>query len=153
VLILASGRAAHARSYMAKEGLMLKLFALFLLLLFNLGTNSSWASQLPPLDFKQLDSKSQYIILGKVKKVRYEGKDPYSGKRYDVSIEITSYFKGDSKADLVVIPLKIGGLRGFAFALEQGDLGVFFLKTLDDNHGLLTYPGSVAILKKEYFKK
>ncbi len=86
---------------------MLKLFALFLLLLFNLGTNSSSASQLPPLDFKQLNSKSQYIILGKVKKVRYEGKDPYSGKKYVVSIEITSYFKGDSKADFVVIPLRL----------------------------------------------
>ncbi len=144
--------AAHPNRYIAQEGLILKLFVLFLLL-FNLGTNSSWASQLPPLDFKQLDSKSQYIILGKVKKVSYEGQDPYSGKKYDVSIEVTSYFKGDSKADLVVIPLKIGGLRGFDFTLEQGDLGVFFLKTLDDNHGLLTYPGSVSIFKKEYFKK
>ena len=55
--------------------------------------------------------------------------------------------------DLIVNPIKIGGLRGFDFASEQGDTGVYLIETIDDNHGLLTSPGSVSMVKKEYCKK
>ena len=106
------------------------------------------ASQISAITMTELESRATHIVLAKVTKV------VASGDADKVSIEVTSFLKGQSDAKSFTFTLVTrGGIKDFGPQLKVGDAGVFFLKQQEGGTLTKAYWGSMAIFPRNYFDK
>ena len=110
------------------------------------------ASFLPSRDFSLLVEQSSIVVLGRVEKVKLIEDRGKSGKTYRVTVEVASFLKGNASIKSLTLTSYIGGVKGFDIELENGAFGVFFLKSLKNTTGKLTYWGSIALFDRKYFR-
>jgi hypothetical protein len=110
-------------------------------------TSTLSASQIQRITLAELESKADYIVLGKVTKVVLDGDQD------QVTIQVASYLKGKSKHDAFSFTLVTrGGLKDFDPALKEGASGVFFLKaTGKPSEATKAYWGSIATFPQDHF--
>ena len=116
--------------------------------LFLFQASSAFAGEFMPRDLGRLTADSTYVVLAKVEKV----KEMSSGMHQEIKLRVQSVLKGELKQSELVVPLNVQGIKGFDFKMEEGQIGTFFLKSIQDNQAVLTHPGSIALFHDRYFK-
>ena len=122
----------------------MKYLSLVLLLV---SVATSYASKIRRITLAELQSKASLIVMGKVTKLVQEGNQDH------VTIKVDSYLKGKGPQTVYTFTLVTrGGLKDFDPSLEQGDSGVFFLKTRQQEGEVeKAYWGGVATFPKNHF--
>ncbi len=108
----------------------------------------SYASKIHPLDFTKLNQISSIVVVGEVIDIK-KIDEIDSTSIFDVTIEKLSIIKGSMIEDRFVLPMHIGGLKGFDVMLQKNKKYVFFVNPEKRrNYFRLAYPGAVAKFEK-----
>ncbi len=111
------------------------------------------ASSMPPLKIESLELISNVIVLGIVKKLHVVDNSYDRGYQlHEATVEVVSTLKGENESKSFILPLHLGGMKGFDRALESGDIGIFFLSYIKDGQGKLSNPQAIATFEKSFFK-
>ena len=130
---------------------MAKYFSIISLALF-LSYVPLTASSIPALKIDSLASLSHIIVIGKVTNLEIIDDTYERGYQlHEATVKIVSSLKGTIELRSFVLPLRLGGMKGFDRSLQPGDIGVFFLSYIKDGRGELSYPQAIAMLEKTFF--
>lgn len=126
---------------------------IFLLVLTLTPISESIASQIAQLDLNELLDRTDVILLGKVLKVEEKQLGSSTPPPFDqITVEVASVLKGKVERHSLNLIIQPRGLKGFDPALNIGDMGMFFLRDVNESNAKLTYWGSVAIFQRQNFK-
>jgi hypothetical protein len=124
---------------------MKKIICLVSLILATATTG--FASQIVRITLAELQAKADIVVMAKVTKVVAEGDIDH------VTIKVDSYLKGNSPQTVYTFTLVTrGGLKDFDPSVNEGDSGVFFLKSrAQEGEVEKAYWGGVAVFPKNHF--
>ncbi len=106
-----------------------------------------YSSEIKRISLSELEARAEIVVLGQVVRVEKDG------NRDLVTIKAASYLKGQGDSDSYTFSLvSRGGLKDFDPALNEGDTGVFFLKSVDGKGRTeKAYWGSIAVFQKNNY--
>jgi len=122
-------------------------FLILSILVSLVSTTPISASEIASIDVSKLNSLSTHIVIGEVISVTSNN----SGLD-DVRVGIGSILKGKTEEKIFNIQLQSAGVKDFDPKFKQGDVAVFFLKSLANGRGEKASHGSVATFTKLNFK-
>jgi cyclophilin family peptidyl-prolyl cis-trans isomerase len=109
-------------------------------------TNETDASSIEQLELGELTGRTEGIVLAKVTKVVRKDDDTD-----EATIAVVSVIKGNIVPSELTVELLCRGEKNFDPELQQGQMGVFFLREIAESKAKLAYVGSVAIFGKANF--
>ena len=127
----------HGRFSWRPDQLQMKLkFACISLIAIFMMMPCLMASQISGLPISELYSKSNIVVVGSV--LRMVKQDQYSDV---VEIQINSFIKGAIRqretTQRFTLRLRNKGVKDFDPTLKEGDMGVFFLESIEEGKGKL----------------
>ncbi|NNL84206.1 MAG: hypothetical protein HKP27_01050 [Myxococcales bacterium] len=118
---------------------------------FVLHAVAATGSQIAQKSLAGVANESAIVVVGVVEKLDRLSSAVTDGNRFAAHVRIVSFLRGRSTATTFVLPLHVGGLRGFDAELAEGAQAVFFLRSIEAGEARLHTWGSIARLPAGYF--